>query len=111
MLDHLPAQTKKGSRMVREEAKQIALKYLEARAREGGLELALLDEHTIERNFGWVFFYQSKRYMESGEIREALAGNAPIVVTKADGRVHLTGTTAPLEQFLKRFETYQSGEE
>jgi hypothetical protein len=89
------------------EAKQTVLRYLDARERESGIQLALLEECTIERKFGWVFFYQYKRYLESGSIRDALAGNAPIVVTKSDGRVHVTGTGLPLEQYLQKFETYQ----
>lgn len=90
-----------------EEAKQTVLRYLDARERESGIRLALQEKCTIERRFGWVFFYQSKRYLESGDIRDALAGNAPIVVTKSDGRVHVTGTSSPLEQYLQKFETYQ----
>jgi hypothetical protein len=33
------------------------------------LELVVLDEHTIEKDWGWVFFYSSKRYYETREIR------------------------------------------
>jgi hypothetical protein len=66
-------------------------------------ELQLLDAHTIERPFGWVFFYQSMRYLASGEVRDALAGNAPIVVTR-DGELHVTGTAYPLDHYLAAFE-------
>jgi hypothetical protein len=50
-----------------------------------GFELVLLDESTMERDFGWVFFYDSKSHAETGEIGYAVAGNAPIVVTRAEG--------------------------
>jgi hypothetical protein len=61
--------------------------------------------NTIERAFGWVFFYDSKRHVETGDFRDALAGNAPIVVTKSDGQVHVTGTAFPIEHYLKKFES------
>jgi hypothetical protein len=31
----------------------------------------------------WVFFYQSDRYLATGEIRDALVGNLPIKVSKS----------------------------
>jgi hypothetical protein len=82
------------------EARQLAQEYIS----RSGLELALLDQHTIERDFGWVFFYNSKRYIETGDFRDALAGNAPIVVMKTDGSIHVTGTAHPIAHYLKRFE-------
>lgn len=61
------------------------------------------DQETIERSFGWVFSYDSKRHDETRDIRDAIAGNAPIVVTKADGRIHVTGTADPVEHYLEKF--------
>lgn len=63
----------------------------------------ILDDETIEKNFGWVFFYDSKEHAETSDFRYALAGNAPIVVTR-DGVIHETGTALPLEKYLERFE-------
>jgi hypothetical protein len=89
--------------MTRSDARQIALSH--AKAMEEGYcgELVLLDQYTIERSFGWVFFYDSKRHNETGNFRDAVAGNAPIVVTRADGRVHVTGTALRLEHYLEKF--------
>ncbi len=43
-------------------------------------ELAILDEHTMETDFGWVFFWNSRKYQETGEFLYALAGNTPLIV-------------------------------
>src|SRR5262245_25060991 len=91
------------STMTKEEARQIALRFLIERESKSGIELALLDDQTLERDFCWVFFYNSQRYLESRDFRDMLAGNAPIVVTKIDGRIHVTGTGQPLEQYLQKF--------
>jgi Immunity protein 35 len=90
------------------EARQIALSHVKELERGAGLELALRDDRTIERDFGWIFFYNSKSYVESGDIKNALAGNAPIVVTKIDGRLHETSTTRPLEDYLSKFTGYRA---
>lgn len=67
------------------------------------LELAILEDQTIEAEFGWVFFYQSKSYIESGDLNDALVGNAPILVSRLDGRVHETGTAEPIEVYIENF--------
>jgi len=89
--------------MTKSEAQQIALRYVKAKERVAGCELVLLDQATLERSFGWVFFYDSMRHRKTGDFREALAGNAPIVVTRADGLVHETGTALPLDRYLEKF--------
>lgn len=34
----------------------------------------------LEYDFGWVFFWNTKRFMESGDHRHGLVGNAPLIV-------------------------------
>ena len=60
-----------------------------------GESLELLASATRTTDFGWVFFYNSKKYLETGEIRFALAGNAPLIVDALDGSLHVTGTAQP----------------
>ncbi|WP_343639681.1 YrhB domain-containing protein [Roseateles sp.] len=70
----------------------------------GGDSLVLLLQHTIERPFGWVFFYTSRLYRETGEARYALAGNAPFIVNRRSGEVVITGTARPVEQYIAEYE-------
>jgi hypothetical protein len=93
--------------MTRDDARQMALDYLKQLERETGYELVMLDGSTLEREFGWVFFYNSKRYVDTGNIIHALAGNAPVVVTSRDRRIHVTGTAHPLEHYLAAFTEYK----
>jgi hypothetical protein len=58
--------------------------------------VVVLDDQTIERPFGWVFFYAVPGHR--------VAGNAPILVTRDDGELHPLGTALPLEDYLVRFE-------
>jgi hypothetical protein len=64
----------------------------------------VLDERTIERTWGWVFFYNSKRYLETREIRYALAGNAPYIVNRYTGALSVTGTAHPIEHYIAEYE-------
>ena len=64
----------------------------------------IIDSATLERPYGWVFFYQSRSYLESGDQIRMLAGNAPLIISKLTGSVTLTGTAMPIEHYLSQYE-------
>ena len=55
----------------------------------------VVEKNTIEKPFGWVFFYNSKRFVETGQSRYQLAGNGPVIVNKHDGSVKFFGAGRP----------------
>lgn len=83
---------------------EIAKKYLLSIEKETRIELVILEDHTIERGFGWVFFYNSKGYVAEGDEHQMLAGNAPFIVDRKDGTVHVTGTAKPTEFYIENYE-------
>lgn len=80
-----------------------ANEYVEGIQLTSQLELALLLEDTIEFELGWVFFYQSKEYIQTGDFLDAIAGNAPIIVNKYDGSLHVTGTAHTVEWYIAKY--------
>lgn len=63
------------------------------------LVVVRVDEH----DFGWVYFYDSSAHVETGNAGEALAGNAPLIVDKIDGKLYVTGTAHPIEHYLQEY--------
>lgn len=61
-------------------------------------------QRTAERPFGWVFFYGSKMYAQTGEAKYAVAGNAPFIVNRHSGHVEPTGTAKPVEHYIAEYE-------
>jgi hypothetical protein len=53
---------------------------------------------TIERDFGWVFFYG----LSDSSIK--VAGNSPFIVDRKEGAIHVTGTAFPLERYLESYD-------
>jgi hypothetical protein len=65
--------------------------------------LHLVVTKTTEYDFGWVFAYNTKQYLETDNINCALAGNAPLIVDKNDGQVYVTGTARPVEHYIEEY--------
>lgn len=89
--------------ITRDEARGIAASYI-ARLAGDELPCEILDSQTLERSYGWVFFYQSRHYIETGDPTYLLAGNAPLIVDRLTGKVTETGTAHPTEYYLARHE-------
>ena len=76
--------------MNRSQARSIAESFLsriqpDAQA-ECPEEFAIIDDATREFELGYVFCYNTKRFLESGDFDFALAGNGPLLV-KRDGQI------------------------
>ncbi len=91
--------------ITREEAKARVEQELAA-SHDGMTEHTLLvrNDATIEKPWGWVFFYNTQRFIETGDIIHALAGNAPYLVERATGRVLATGTAYPTADYIANYE-------
>jgi len=64
----------------------------------------LLNKETIEKPWGWVFFYQNQKFIETNNIKYALAGNAPYLVNRHTGQLTTTGTANSIEYYIKEYE-------
>jgi hypothetical protein len=89
--------------LTKEQAKEIALKEILKYWNIEDDEPMILDEETIEEDFGWVFFYDSKIHQETQIFSYALAGNAPVIVNKYDGSTYLTGTDDDIDDYIEEY--------
>lgn len=65
--------------------------------------VAIIDSATIERPFGWVFFYQSEEYLRTKSLGHMLVGGGPILVNKLTGEILQLGSFSWEDQ-LKEYE-------
>jgi hypothetical protein len=64
---------------------------------------AIQPDATVELEFGWVVHWNSRRFLETGDVRHALHGNTPLLVDRRDGAVHAIGTGWPIQQAIRGF--------
>jgi immunity protein 35 of polymorphic toxin system len=88
----------------KDEARAIAMAEILKGWNIAGDEPVILDEYTVERDFGWVFFYDSRKHHETQLFEFVLAGNAPIIVNRFDSSLHTTGTAFPTEHYIHEYE-------
>jgi len=64
-----------------DEARRLVEAALAESAREDGIERAIIGD-PVEAGAYWVFFYQGREYLDSGDLDAMLVGNGPIVVPR-----------------------------
>lgn len=71
--------------------------------KEPDVNLVIVAEQ--EFDFGWMFNYNTKKYVESGDMFQCLLGNVPLFVDRMDGHLYLAGigSGCPMEEHIKTF--------
>ncbi|HPF72819.1 MAG: hypothetical protein H7A20_09510 [Rhodanobacteraceae bacterium] len=87
-----------------EQALQLIEPHVANVSAENGCEIVVVTEATLERPFGWVFFYQTKEFLSARTPAAQLAGNAPLLVNRFTGDVVVTGTALPVQEYISRYE-------
>jgi Immunity protein 35 len=95
----------------REEARQIVEKYVNENYKGANGPLVVVDEDTWEKPYGWIFFYCTKKWWETRDIRYLIAGNGPVVFEKNTQKIYQLGTAGgPVEQVHNwEMENFQDG--
>src|SRR5579859_7885168 len=90
--------------ITREQAEKVVYERINAPDRswpdKPEMVVVRIDEHAL----GWVVFYTSRAYHETGDSRSAISGNAPYLVSRDDGALFETGTAPPFEARLRAAE-------
>jgi hypothetical protein len=68
------------------------------------IDFVVLEEHIIEREYGWVIFSQTKRYVETKDPTYMAIGSGGTLVEKNTGRLIQFGTAHSTEINLKIYE-------
>lgn len=58
------------------------------------LDLVILDEQTIVKPYGWILFYCTRQYAETGDFLHMLGGSGPLVVRHNGRTEELEGRMA-----------------
>ena len=82
------------------EAKLLARNTVAAIAAKVCDEFVVIDEFTKEVEEGWLFFHDSKEFVETGNPSSTLAGNGPILVRR-NGEVRILPSASSWQVAIK----------
>ena len=83
-------------------ARQLAEQELEP-LRTPEDDLIFLDDMTEDVPEGWVFFWDDRRHVETGEMKYAQVGGGPIFVSRSGDLVHMVWSGESWEIALARY--------
>lgn len=68
------------------------------------LDCDILEGETREYPGCFVFFYQSKKFLETGDSADILVGHGPVLIGRDNGRVFETGSAFSTAHYVATFE-------
>ena len=96
-----------GGPITRERALEIARAAIAPLKK--GTEFVLLEEETVEHDWGWVFRYGTREFAKTRDARDLVPGVGPFVVEKADGAVTFLSTSVPPARAVAEYERRRQG--
>ncbi len=70
----------------------------------------ILEEQTLDKGFYFVFFYEARRYLETGNLRDKLYGSTALIIEKENGAFTELGAGRSVESQLEHFEAKKQEE-
>jgi hypothetical protein len=65
----------------------------------------MLSATILEKHYGNIYFFNSKKFIETGDVNKSIGGNGPFLVEKEKGRVVQFGSLGFRNQIL----AYEAG--
>ncbi|MGH1385785.1 hypothetical protein [Kordia sp.] len=83
---------------------EIAEKYLKKVNESEKDVLVILPELTIKKSYGNIYYFNYKKYLETGNVGNSVFGSAPFLVEREKLRIVQFGTFGSLEHQLEAYE-------
>jgi hypothetical protein len=74
-----------------------------------GIEFVVLEDATVEKDYGWIFRFTTRRYLETKDPGALVPGTGPLVVERDGGApVFLASSVCP-EKAIAEYERRRRG--
>ncbi|UMY66464.1 MULTISPECIES: YrhB domain-containing protein [unclassified Flavobacterium] len=83
---------------------QIAENYASGLIEKTTIEVVIPEKSIVRKPYGNVYFFTTKKHLDTGDSKYALAGNAPFLVENKTGRIVVLGTAKSEDYYLQEYE-------
>ncbi|AVZ31792.1 YrhB domain-containing protein [Pseudomonas aeruginosa] len=88
-----------------EEALKVVVDYLSKSPAQ------LVITYSEEFSEGWLFCFDSKEYVETGDFSFQFVGNGPIFIDKDTGELYVFGTELPPKEYVEEYSLRKRGKQ
>jgi Immunity protein 35 len=88
-------------------AREIAFEHIKSHYQRFTIdkdEIDIVDDMMIEKEWGWIFVYQSKRWINTRNRSYKILGFCPVVVEKIDGSLRYLDEGISAEECILKYE-------
>ena len=85
-------------------ARALEIAHQVVGALSGQHDFVIVEDQTVERPFGWVFFYTTRQYLQTRDRNYLVPGTAPLVVHRANGSIEHLATSVPPTRAIEIYE-------
>lgn len=71
-----------------EEAKKKVIKEINDKMGSEDIRLSICENRTVQSTSGWIFHYDSEKYLETGKKRFMICGNYPVFISKRTQKIY-----------------------
>jgi hypothetical protein len=90
--------------VTKEQAKEKVTEYVNRVYPYPDDEYVVIDEETITKDYGWLFFLVNKRYLETQNISNMLVGLGAVLFEKQSQNIIVFGSALSGESHLEQYE-------
>lgn len=83
---------------------EIANQFIAFKEKRTNIEVQIYQDNIIKKEYGNIYYFESKKYLETGIFSYKLLGNSPFLVEKKTGRIVNFGTANQLDYYLEAYE-------
>lgn len=87
----------------RKEARTIAELTIARLTEKWTREYAVVESAVVEKPFTWVFPFNTRKYLETGDLNEMSIGLGPVVVNRKSGAA-VVAPPMPIGRYLAQYE-------
>ncbi|KFF28590.1 hypothetical protein [Chryseobacterium vrystaatense] len=82
----------------------VAKDYVENLSQKWEVELTIAEEFSIRKEYGMIFYFNSKKYIEDKIERAKLIGCSSFLVESNTGKIVVFGTNRSIDYYIKEYE-------
>ncbi|PRB02821.1 hypothetical protein CQ046_11490 [Chryseobacterium sp. MYb7] len=82
----------------------VAKDYIKKLSQKWEIELTIAEERSIQKEYGMVFYFNSKKFVEDKIEKAKLIGCSPFLVENKTGKIVVFGTNRSIDYYIQEYE-------